>query len=133
MTKLIKLVSSQNKIFQVPQAIMKCSGIISIFCEDYDNGIEEEALSLSNINSFILEKVLTWAKYHHEAKGIADWDNDFINMDICTLIELVAAGDYLDIPDLWSLGCMAVAAKQAKNYNNNNNNNNLEVQTSRQI
>ncbi|KAH8388663.1 hypothetical protein KR200_007190 [Drosophila serrata] len=112
MTKLIKLVSSQNEIFEVPQAIIKCSGIISIFCEDDDTdhgNLNEEALSLPNVNSYILEKVLTWAMYHHEVKEITDWDEDFINMDTCTLIDLVAAADYLDIPDLQSLACRAVA------------------------
>ncbi|KAH8265705.1 hypothetical protein KR038_009023, partial [Drosophila bunnanda] len=113
-TKLIKLVSSQNDIFEVPQAIIKCSGIISIFCEDDDHDNEYdnehvEALSLPNVNTYILDKVLTWAMYHHEVKEITDWDADFINMDTCSLIELVAAADYLDIPDLWSLGCRAVA------------------------
>ncbi|KAH8289552.1 hypothetical protein KR054_007144, partial [Drosophila jambulina] len=115
--KFIKLASSQNEIFKVPQAIIKCSGILSIFCKDDDNEKEqeeqeqdeEEVVRLPNINSFILKKVIAWAMYHHEVKEITDWDADFINMDVWALYDLVAAADYLDIPELWSLGCKAMA------------------------
>ncbi|XP_017017045.3 skp1-related protein-like [Drosophila kikkawai] len=127
MTKLIKLVSSQNEIFVVPQAIIKCSGIISLFCEDDDNDeLEEEPLPLPNVSSYILEKVLTWAMYHYEVKETTDWDADFLNMDTCTLIALVAAADYLDIPDLWGLGCKAVANLTMDNSNDS-------AESSRQI
>jgi len=69
MVQKIKLKSSDNDVFEVDIAIVKCSSLIKTMLEDL--GIEEgedELVPLANVNTPVLTRVIKWATFHKVVK-----------------------------------------------------------------
>lgn len=96
---------------------------------DFSNGLfadigETEApIPLPNVTGKILQKVIEYARYHHEhptpvteekkdekrTDDIIPWDQEFCKVDQSTLFELILAANYLDIKPLLDVTCKTVA------------------------
>ncbi|CAL1275136.1 unnamed protein product [Larinioides sclopetarius] len=92
--------------------------------EDLGMGdIVQEVVTLPNVKSAILKKIIQWATYHrddpipHEDDDseenhmvkISSWDANFLKVDQSTLYELIVAANYLDIKGLLDITCKTVA------------------------
>ncbi|XP_039481554.1 S-phase kinase-associated protein 1 [Drosophila santomea] len=120
---VIKLQSSDGKVFDTDIETAKCSSTIKTLLEDCPLEAEHDTLiPLPNVNSAILKKVLTWAAHHPEDNAeenegeaarpmvqISAWDAEFLAMDQGTLFELILAANYLDMRNLLNAACMTVA------------------------
>ncbi|XP_031635009.1 S-phase kinase-associated protein 1-like [Contarinia nasturtii] len=121
---IIKLESSDGEIFDTEIDVARCSGTIKTMLDDC--GIEDDdggaTVPLKNVNSYILRRVLEWAKHHHNDKPVDDdenkekrtddisaWDADFLKCDQGVLFDLILAANYLDIKSLLDAGCKTVA------------------------
>ena len=80
-------------------------------------------IPLPNVSKDILEKIIAFCHHHqtepmtaiasplksHKIKDLVqDWYSDFVNLDMDTLVSLVAAANYLDIKELLDLTSLAV-------------------------
>jgi len=124
MSKIIKLQTSDGEIFDVDVEVATCSGLIKTMLEvlGMDEN-DEEIVSLPNVSSAILKKVLEWTKYHKDdapppevdeptdksSHEICSWDYDFLKVDQGTLFEIILAANYLDIKGLLVVTCKTVA------------------------
>merc|ERR1719469_294526 len=68
---------------------------------------DEEVLPMQNLKAAILRKVVEWASHHKDDENIEEredlitaWDNDFFNVDLDTLFELMVAANFLDMKGL---------------------------------
>ncbi|GMH43073.1 hypothetical protein BSKO_10995 [Bryopsis sp. KO-2023] len=117
----IKLKSSDNECFEVPEAVAIKSETIKNMIEDIQE-VENHPVPLPNVKSPILSKVIEYCKYHVEAqekdendkpkKGeeeVKGWDQEYMKVDLNTLYELILAANYLNIKDLLDLCCQTVA------------------------
>jgi|EP00029_Vermamoeba_vermiformis_P006309 S-phase kinase-associated protein 1 len=118
----VKLESSDKKEFVVPVEVASQSVTIKNMLEDL--GSDNDApIPLPNVSAKILEKVITYCKYHHEhptpqseekkdekrTDDIIPWDREFCQVDQATLFELILAANFLDIKPLLDLTCKTVA------------------------
>ena len=116
----IKLISADERTFDVEREIASMSITIRNMIEDIG---DDAAIPLPNVTGKILEKVITYCKYHHEhpsatsdekrdekrTDDISPWDYEFCKVDQAVLFELILAANYLDIKPLLDLGCKTVA------------------------
>jgi len=114
-TKKITLKSSDNKTFEVPEAVALESQTIKHMIEDdcTDNGIP-----VPNVTGHILAKVIEYCKKHVDAASsdekaseddLKNWDAEFVKVDQPTLFDLILAANYLNIQSLLDLTCQSVA------------------------
>ena len=92
------LKSSDNELFEVSVQVACESEHIKNMVEDV--GIAD-ALPLRNVSGKILSKVIEYCKYHFEAQNPVDknsaptddeiktWDQDFVKVDLVTLLDLI--------------------------------------------
>lgn len=99
----IKLKASDGEIFTVDTDIAKASNTIKTMLDDLGMEEDDETITLHNVNSAILKKVIQWATYHKDdppppdedearekrADDISTWDADFLKVDQGTLFELI--------------------------------------------
>lgn len=119
---IIRLKANDGKVFEAPEEVLQCSGLIKKMLEDC--GIKENAIiPLENVSSTILRKVLEWAEHHKEDKepveddeskekrtdDIPPWDVNFLKVDQGTLFELILAANFLNIQGLLDVACKTVA------------------------
>ncbi|XP_023313281.1 E3 ubiquitin ligase complex SCF subunit sconC-like [Trichogramma pretiosum] len=80
----------------------------------------DEVLTLKNIKSDTLEKVIEFATHHKndpmpkgdgtdEKPQMTEWDRTFLKVDLDTLFELTLAANYLDMKDLLDLVTQTIA------------------------
>lgn len=104
---MIKIVTSDNKIFEVEKHVIFQSELIKNMISDLD--ISEQSIPIHNIDSEIMQKVIEYAE-HHEIKQESDeWDKKFLNIDNETVFKIILAANYLDMKNLLDLGCQTVA------------------------
>ncbi|XP_062946097.1 S-phase kinase-associated protein 1-like [Cynocephalus volans] len=112
----IKLQSSDGEVFEVDVEIAKQSVTIETMMEDLgmDNERDHDPVPLLNVNAAILRKVLQWCVHHKDdapppedgenkekrTDDIPAWDQEFLEVDQGTLLELILAANYLDIKGL---------------------------------
>lgn len=123
---MIKLISSDGEVFETDVEIAKRCGTIKTMLVDLgvgdENGEENDApVSLANVNSSILRKILEWAahkkdntvaievKTEKSTDDIDPWDADFLKVDQATLFELILAANYLDVKGLLDVTSKTVA------------------------
>jgi len=124
-TKLVKLESGDNQIFEVDINVAKQSvtikNLIEVMGEDTET---EQVIPVPNVSSDTLKKVLVFCEHHlrhpipppedeKEEKSIDNihpWDKQFCNVDQSTLFEIILAANYLDIKSLLDVTCKTVAA-----------------------
>ncbi|GJQ10828.1 hypothetical protein GpartN1_g4965.t1 [Galdieria partita] len=112
-SKTVKLVSSDNEIFEIETSIISLSETIKNVLEDTE---DTESIPLPNVEGRILAKVIEYCRYHSLLKTIPQseedierWDREFLNIDQPTLFHLILAANYLDIKSLLDLTCKRVA------------------------
>ena len=125
----IKLVSSDAKEFKVPIDIAQKSVTINTMLQDLEmeDGNNDEAVPLPNVDGTILEKVIEWCTKHKDdaadkfsatsMSSLPEWDEKtFFNKgeDQKLLFDLILAANYLDIKGIIDIGCKIVA-KQIQN------------------
>lgn len=126
---MITLTSSDGVQFDVRKAVAKESQIIRDMIQD-DCIITN--IPIANVNRKILSLVLEYCQMHVDQaemepnasepqttagegsssnkKDLKDWDKEFINVDLDTLIyDLILAANYLNISELLKLTTQAVA------------------------
>ncbi|KAF8012658.1 hypothetical protein BT93_I0726 [Corymbia citriodora subsp. variegata] len=110
--KTITLKSSDGETFQIEEA----AALLSKTLEDMiDENCVSTPIPLPNINGKILAGVVEFCSKHAEAGAEADslraWDAEFVAVDQSTLFDYILAADFLEIPTLLGLGCLAQAEK----------------------
>ena len=119
----VKLQSSDEKEFNVDKSVAEMSVTIKNMLEDMQDIGSDTPIPLPNVTGAILEKVITYCKYHKEnptpvseekkdekrTDDIIPWDQEFCKVDQATLFELILAANYLDIKPLLDLTCKTVA------------------------
>lgn len=121
----IKLRSSDGEVFRVPTDAAKMSNTIKnmlddLGCFDCSSQNEAEAIPLSRVHSYVLEKVISWMSHHCRSRldgsaigsgaaaavagvgvgadvaaGEDDFDREFLQIDQGTLLEIMLAANYL--------------------------------------
>ncbi|XP_024374220.1 SKP1-like protein 1A isoform X1 [Physcomitrium patens] len=116
--KRVKLISSDNDEFEVDEAVAFESETLRNMIQDTGTNVP---ISIPNVSSDILAKVLEYCSYHaetmetHDDKPpitdaqIREWDADFVDVHPATLYSLILAANYLNIKNLLDLICQAVA------------------------
>jgi len=123
--QIVKVTSSDGETIDVPHDVIKLSNTINTMLQDLGMDPEEqpEAIPVSNVNSAILKKVITWCQHHKDdpivnedddnkekrTDDIGSWDAEFLKVDQGTLFELILAANYLDIKGLLDVTCKTVA------------------------
>ena len=120
---LLTLSSKDEKEYKVTSSSAFMSQTIKALAnypDDNEEDIEEweapsHPIPLPPVESYILEKVITYCDYHTinntDTQEIKDtWDHTFVaNMDDNTLFDLILAANFLDIKSLLDLCCKQVA------------------------
>ncbi|KAK2379030.1 SKP1 protein 1B [Trifolium repens] len=109
-SRKINLKSSDGEIFEIDTAVAMESQTLKHMIEDC---ADNTTITAQNVTSNILAKVVEFLKKHVEAASsetcLKAWDAEFVKVDQGTLIDLINAADYLNIPSLLDLTCKAVA------------------------
>jgi S-phase kinase-associated protein 1 len=109
-SRKINLKSSDGEIFEIDTAVAMESQTLKHMIEDC---ADNTTITAQNVTSNILAKVVEFLKKHVEAASsetcLKTWDAEFVKVDQGTLIDLINAADYLNIPSLLDLTCKAVA------------------------
>ncbi|ULU06934.1 hypothetical protein L3Y34_018611 [Caenorhabditis briggsae] len=121
------LVSSDKKPFKISDSAIRNSVTLSSLvgsCGLYSDKGEQATIPVDNMNSTVLEKIVTWCEHHKVDKPvdsryptepihITDWDRHFMPVDNETLFDLIQAVNYLDIPVLMVHLCRKVSEMAA--------------------
>ncbi|KAH0720567.1 SKP1-like protein 1B [Solanum tuberosum] len=112
---MIVLRSSDGETFEVDEAVALESPTIKHMIED---DCTDTSISLPNVTSKILVKVIEYCKRHVEVPKAEDktaevdlktFDAEFVKVDQSTLYDLMLAANYLNIKSLLDLTCQTVA------------------------
>jgi S-phase kinase-associated protein 1 len=110
--------SYDGDVFKIDYDVALMSKTLQDVIESYPNiGDIEDSKSiilLSNVKSAsskILRKIIEYCKKHkdeEESHMMEDWDAEFIDLDLKTLINLFSASMYLNIKSLRYLACLKI-------------------------
>ncbi|MCL7041160.1 hypothetical protein MKW94_001315 [Papaver nudicaule] len=110
---LVSLRSSEGDTFELEESSAMLSQTIKHMIEE-DGG--DHVISLTNISSEILERVVVFLEKHGEIKErdeLVEWDKKFIEDlkkgDLEVLFGLIVAADYLNAKCLLDVTCQVVA------------------------
>lgn len=129
----IKIISSSTKLetysVDVPYDVICQSGsgsdLIRESAEEEDEDTYVYPLMSENVDPETLEKMLVFAKHHHNdpmpaidfpihsevvSELVLEWDANYIDCDVQTLEKLTKLADYLGCTDLLNLCCVKCAA-----------------------
>ncbi|KAK2195140.1 bifunctional S-phase kinase-associated protein 1-like/SKP1-BTB-POZ domain superfamily/S-phase kinase-associated protein 1/SKP1-like [Babesia duncani] len=121
----IILISAEGDEFTVDRTVMRMSGVIRNMIEDTTIDNEIAPITLSNISTRVLSKIIEYCTHHHNnlpaqipqplkspdlTELVSPWDLEFINIDKEMLFDLILAENYLDIKPLLELTCAKVAS-----------------------
>jgi S-phase kinase-associated protein 1 len=97
----VKLKSSDNKTFEVEEAVAVQCGTLKNMVDD---GYGNDTIPLPNVDGKILEMVLEWCKKHVDDKVSKDelskYKDEFVEVDQADLYDLLMAAHYLLIQGL---------------------------------
>ncbi|XP_011047805.1 PREDICTED: SKP1-like protein 1B [Populus euphratica] len=97
-TKVLKLKTSDNEVFEVEEKAALQSGIIKGMVEDgYST---DDAIPLFNVEKKTLVKIVEWLKKHASDASkdeLEKWDADFVDVDTDSLYDLLLASNYLSV------------------------------------
>ncbi|KAI0530912.1 hypothetical protein KFK09_000460 [Dendrobium nobile] len=106
MTKKIKLKGSDGKKVVVEEEVAMMSETLSHIIED---NLARNVIPISNVTSTVLSYVFQYCKRHLTMDDLEDFDNEFVDVDVDTLYDLLMAANYLNVKDLLDLVCRKVA------------------------
>mmetsp|Transcript_3509 Transcript_3509/g.9645 ORF Transcript_3509/g.9645 Transcript_3509/m.9645 type:complete len:159 (-) Transcript_3509:751-1227(-) len=111
---VVKLVSSDNEVFEVERGVATISALVSNVLEDVSE--DETTIPIPNVEARILCKVIEYCRYHYQLQSnpqseddVDKWNKEFVRVDKPTLFSLILAANYLDIQSLLDLTCKSVA------------------------
>ncbi|XP_058216327.1 SKP1-like protein 1A isoform X2 [Rhododendron vialii] len=120
--KKIVLKSSDGETFEVEETVALESQTIKHMIKD---DCADNTISLPNVNSKILAKVIEYCRKHVKASGsgnanhldkdtaddkaLKEWDAKFVDVDQGVLFDLVLAANFLNIKSLLNFTCQTVA------------------------
>lgn len=114
---MIKLKSSDGKIFRVDRETVKCMEMVEDMVAIWDK-VPEEPIHLKQVYSESLEKVLKWcAENKNTQPGYVassqfnTFDAKFVEENKNILFELIDAANYLGVKNMLSVLCRSVALK----------------------
>ena len=97
-TKVLKLKTSDNEVFEVEEKAALQSEIIKSMVEDgYGT---DDAIPLFNLEKKTLAKIVEWLKKHASDASkdeLEKWDADFVDVDTDSLYDLLLASNYLSV------------------------------------
>ncbi|XP_039013834.1 SKP1-like protein 1A [Hibiscus syriacus] len=111
-SKKIILKSSDGEIFEVEEVVALHLDMINKMMED---GCADEEIPIPNVTGKILSKVLEHCEMqaHREINSNDDrlktHDDDFLQVDLDTLHDLIMAANFLNVTSLLDLTCQIVA------------------------
>jgi S-phase kinase-associated protein 1 len=120
----VQLVAQDGQTFEVPKEITEMSVTVKNLLGDAND--DSTPIPLPNISGKILAKVIEWLKQKHEhpdppldekarfkasrkTDNIPAWDQEFFKVDVDTLLGIIVAANYLDIPGLLEVGIKTLA------------------------
>jgi len=118
----LTLESADKEKFVVPKKVAIMSELVKTMAE---GDKEEKEIPLPNVKSKVLQKVISYLKYHAEnpvkeiekplksanmSEVVSQWDADFVDVEQEMLFELILAANYMDIKSLLDLTCAKVAS-----------------------
>jgi len=118
---MVLLVSSDSEQFFVDKDVAERSALIRKLLQDAEES--DQPISLPQVSSSVLKKVLEYCEYHRgeplpsadegedpkRSIDIGEWDQKFITVEQEMLFEIILAANYLDINPLLDIGCKVVA------------------------
>jgi S-phase kinase-associated protein 1 len=98
---IVKLKSSDNKTFEVEEAVAVQSETLKNMVDD---GCANDTIPLPNVSGKILEMVLGWCKKHVDETVTGDelnkYEADFLDLDQADLYGLLMAANFLNVKGL---------------------------------
>lgn len=117
--QITKVMSSDDKLFEVPNDVIMMSIVIKNMLEDL--GFSDDPVPLPNVTGSIMEKILQFCVYHtaHPEINVTEymttgkitdlWDITYCEMPMDVKIDVINAANYLDIKQLLDMLCLSVA------------------------
>ena len=114
----IKLKSRDGFISDVGVDVVKQMVTIKTMLEDLgSDGDSEEEVLIPNVRGAVLEKIINWTEFHANeddlTKRIA-WYNQFFDLELIEIFDIIIAADYLDVETLFSESCRHVITENDK-------------------
>ena len=121
---LFTLISKEGEQIQIAKEIILDSGLISTMLE---NDLNNKVFRLPIISSKTIRHVIEYLTHHH-GKPLVEierplqstnmqyvvhdkYDAKFIDMEKESVLDIINAGAYMDIPSLTELGCAKIASE----------------------
>lgn len=115
---MIKLKSSDGKIFEVDHETVKCMEMLNDMVENLGQDPNKEPIPLKEIHSQALDKVLIWCKENKNnlskvetSINFTKFETKFIQDNEELLFELINVANYLGIKSMLNFLCRSVAMK----------------------
>ncbi|XP_055301279.1 uncharacterized protein LOC129567927 [Sitodiplosis mosellana] len=112
----ITLQSCDGKNFEIDRDAVKYIGMINDMLQNVgEDGLDNEAIKIPQVDSIMLDRVLKWAAYrkNEDQTKVKDvnFERDFIKENNVHLFELINIANYLDFSDMLHSLCRSVALK----------------------
>jgi len=128
-TGIVKLVSKEGDVHEVPLAVAKMSTLVATTIDDDDDDDDDEDIDreipLPNVKDSVLTKVIEYCTHHSTVEAMTQiqtplksskiedlvqpWYAEFVRIEQSLLFELVTAANFMDIKPLLDLTCLAVS------------------------
>ena len=120
--KKITLVSSDGEKVEVSNKAVQRSVLVKGIIEDYPDDAE---VPLNNVKSNILKKIKEYLEHYENTEPkeierplpsqnikecVDEWDNNYIDVDLDLIFELILGANYMDIKPLLELASAKVAS-----------------------
>ena len=123
----VTLVSESGETFQVPVDVCKISEFVKAMLPDEGENMQDmEPISISNVHTEVLQKVIGFCTYHHDhpmekiekplksfnmEELVGPWYADFVkDLETEMLLQLTLAANFMGIEPLVSLTCAYTAS-----------------------
>ncbi|KAK4336686.1 hypothetical protein RND71_044112 [Anisodus tanguticus] len=117
--KIIKLKTSDGKIFEIDINLAKRFGTLKTLIEDSELD-DNNPVCLNNISGNVMEKIIEYSLHHFNDPPIPEdisirerrksFDRNFItSIDTDLIFELIVAANFLDERSLFDLACKSIA------------------------
>jgi S-phase kinase-associated protein 1 len=130
-TGIVKLVSKEGDVHEVPLAVAKMSTLVATTIDDDDDDDDDDdedidrEIPLPNVKDSVLTKVIEYCTHHSTVEAMTQiqtplksskiedlvqpWYAEFVRIEQSLLFELVTAANFMDVKPLLDLTCLAVS------------------------